>query len=111
MRRLANMPMKRTKACQLSVNDRRAGAARLITWSKAAARPRQCYYRPPPTAFAAYRQGVELSALARAVGHTTFAATETMLVFERPRMVANLRRPPRPTRPLACPWSAWNATP
>ena len=43
---LSNKPLQRTKACQLSVDGQRAGAARLIRDSAGAARPRQCYYRP-----------------------------------------------------------------
>ena len=31
---LSNMPLQRTKACQLSVDDCRAGAARLFKWSE-----------------------------------------------------------------------------
>ncbi len=43
---MSNMPLQLTRAGQLSVDGQRAGAARLDRTSVAAARPRQCYYRP-----------------------------------------------------------------
>ena len=39
-------PLQLTRAGQLSVDSQRAGAARLFRIWMAAARPRQCYYRP-----------------------------------------------------------------
>jgi hypothetical protein len=50
--------------------------------------------KPPCEAFAALGQQDDL-------GHRAFAADETMVVLERPRMVANFRRPrdePRTSR-------------
>ena len=44
--KLSNRPLQLTRACHLSVDGQRAGAARLDLMKTAAARPRQCYYRP-----------------------------------------------------------------
>ena len=46
--KLSNKPLQLTRACQLSVDGQRAGAARFDLMKAAAARPRQCYYRRTP---------------------------------------------------------------
>jgi hypothetical protein len=55
---MSNMPLQRTKAVSSRSMVNEPGPRGSSDDPNAAARPRQCYYRPSPTAFAAERQGV-----------------------------------------------------